>query len=73
MELSNFGILMAIFATCVLIVGLYMFSGHKIGLMTLRPAFKNLSKEQWKNIGKWTMIVSVIIFAIAVVGFVFNI
>lgn len=73
MELSNFGILMAIFATCVLIVGLYMFSGHKIGLMTLRPAFKNLSKEQWKNIGKWTIIASVFIFAIAVVGFVFNI
>ena len=72
MELSNFGILMAIFATCVLLVGLYMFSGHKIGLMTLRPAFKNLTKEQWKNIGKWTMITSIIIFVIAIVGFVFN-
>ena len=73
MELSNFGILMAIFAACVLLVGLYMFTGHKIGLLTMRPAFKNLSKEQWRNIGKWTMVTSVIIFLIAIAGFAFNI
>lgn len=73
MELSNFGILMAIFATCVLSAGLYMFTGHGIGLLTMRPAFKNLGKEQWRNIGKWTMIASIIIFLIAIAGFAFNI
>jgi uncharacterized membrane protein YfcA len=73
MELSNFGILMAIFAACVLLVGLYMFTRHKIGLLTMRPAFKNLDKNQWRNIGRWTMATSIIIFLIAIAGFVFNI
>ena len=70
--MSGFGILMAIFATCVLLVGLYMFTGHKLGIMTARPAFKNLSKAEWKNIGKWTMITSILIFILAIVGFVFE-
>lgn len=73
MELSNFGILMAIFATCVLLVGLYMFTGHKLGIMTARPAFKHLNKDQWRNIGKWTMVASIVIFVVAIVAFVFNI
>ncbi len=63
---------MAIFATCVLLVGLYMFTGHKLGIMTARPAFKNLSKAEWKNIGKWTMVASFFIFALAIVGFAFE-
>ncbi len=71
-DLSGFGVLMSIFATCLLLTGLYMFSGHKIGLLTERPAFKNLSIAKWKIIGKWTMIVSIFVFAIAIVGFVFN-
>ena len=72
MELSNFGILMAIFATCVLLVGLYMFTGHKLGIFSLRPAFKNLTKDGWRKIGKWTMVVSFFIYALAIVGFIFN-
>ena len=68
--MSGFGILMAIFAGCVFLVGLYMFTGHKLGIMTGRPAFKNLSKAEWKNIGKWTMIVSFFIFALAIAGVV---
>ncbi len=71
--MNGFGILMLTFAVCVLLTGLYMFTGHKLGIMTGRPAFKNLSKAEWKNIGKWTMIVSILIFVLAIVGFVFDI
>ena len=67
--MSGFTILMLIFGVCVLLTGLYMFTGHKLGIMTNRPAFKNLSKEEWKNIGKWTMLSSIIIFLLAVLGF----
>ena len=63
---------MFIFGLIVLLVGLYMFKGHKLGIMTLRPAFKNLKKEDWIKIGKYTMIVSVFIFVLAIVGFIFN-
>lgn len=71
--MSYFGIFMLIFAVCVLLIGIYMFNGHKIGILTGRPAFKNLTVDEWKNIGKWTMISSIIIFLIAFIGIIFNI
>ena len=72
--MSNFSIFMFIFATCVFLIGLYMFSGsgHKLEIMTYRAAFKNLTKSEWKNIGKWTMISSLIIYIIAIIGWIFN-
>ncbi len=71
--MSGFGILMLIFGLCVLLVGIYMFTGHKMGIFSLRPTFKNLSMNEWKNIGKWTMCTSIIIFIIAIVAIVFNV
>ena len=59
---------MFIFGACVLLVGLYMYKGHKLSIMEWRVAFRNLSKEEWINIGKWTMISSSIIFIIAIVA-----
>ena len=50
-----------------------MFTGHKLGIFTMRPAFKNLSKDDWKNIGKWTMISSSVIYLIAILGIIFDI
>lgn len=70
--MSGFGILMLIFATCVLLTGLYMYTGHKIDILTWRVAFKNLTKNEWKNIGKWTMIASIFIYALAVLGLIFK-
>ena len=70
--MNGFSILMFIFATCVLLIGLYMFTGHEVGILTARPAFKDLKKSEWKNIGKWTMIVSIFIYLIAILGWIFN-
>lgn len=70
--MSGFGILMLIFATCLLLVGLYMATGHKLGIMTARPAFKNLNKNEWKNIGKWVMIVSIFIYILGIIAIIFN-
>ena len=70
--MSGFGILMIIFGVCVLLAGIYMFTGHKIGILTGRPAFKNLTIDKWKNIGKYTMIVSIFIIIIGIIGIVFN-
>ena len=68
MELNSLAILMFIFGTCVLLVGLYMYKGHKLGIMEFRVGFRNLKKEQWIKIGKWTMISSSIIFLIGIIG-----
>ena len=68
MELNGLAILMFIFASCVLLVGLYMYKGHKLSIMEYRAAFKNLSKDEWINIGKWTMISSILIFLFAIIS-----
>ena len=70
--MNGFSILMFIFATCVLLVGFYMFRGHKLEIMTIRPAFKNLNKSDWTKIGKYTMIVSIFIYILAIIGWIFN-
>lgn len=68
----GFSILMFIFGLAVLLTGLYMFRGNRLGIMTLRPAFKNLKKEDWVKIGKYTMIVSIFIFILSILGLIFN-
>lgn len=66
--MNGFSILFFIFGTCVFLTGLYAYTGHKIDILTNRAAFRNLNKDQWKNIGKGTMIASIIIFIIAIIG-----
>ncbi len=66
--MNGFSILFFIFGICVFLVGLYAFTGHELSIMTFRAAFRNLNKSQWKNIGKWTMIASIFIFVIAIIG-----
>ena len=70
--MSGFGILFLIFAICVFLVGLNMYTGHKLDILTWRAAYKNLDIDQWKNIGKWTMITSIFILLLAIVGLIFN-
>ena len=71
--MNGFSILFFIFGICVFLVGLYAYTGHEIGILTARAAFKNLKKDQWKNIGKWTMVASIIIFIIAIIGIIIDI
>ncbi len=66
--MNGFSILMFIFATCVLLMGFYMYKGHKVEMLAWKAAFKGLTKEGWKNVGKWTMISSIIIYIIAIIG-----
>ena len=58
-------LLFLIFGICVFLAGLYMFLGHKIDMLAWRAAFKGLTIEGWKNVGKWTMVSSIFIFIIA--------
>ena len=63
---------MLIFATAVLLVGLFMYTGHKLEILTVRPAFKNLSIDDWKKIGKYTMMTSIFIYLLGIFGLIFN-
>ena len=70
--MSGFGILMIIFASLLLLTGLYMYTGHKLRIFDYRPAFKNMNIEDWKKVGKYTIIVSIFIFIIGILGIIFN-
>ena len=70
--MSGFSILFFIFATAVLLTGFYMYRGNKLSIVTYRAAFRNLTKNQWINIGKWTMISSILIYILAIIGYIFN-
>ena len=70
--MGGFSILMLIFGAAILLTGLYMYTGHKLGIMTYRAAFRNLTISEWKNIGKWTMVSSLIPIILAILGIVFG-
>ena len=61
------GIFFLIFALCVLLIGLYMFTGHELNILTWRAAFKNLTIEKWKVVGKRTMISSIFIAILGII------
>ncbi len=70
--MSGFSILMFIFATAVLLVGLYMFTGHELKMISWKAAFKGLTISGWKKVGKYTMITSIFIYILAIIGWIFN-
>lgn len=70
--MNGFSILFFIFGAAVLLVGFYMYRGHKLEIMTWRAGFRHLKIDDWKRIGKYTMIVSIFIFVLAIIGYIFN-
>ena len=70
--MSGFSILMIIFGIAILLTGLYMYTGHKLGIMTYRAVFRNLKVSEWKNIGKWTMVSSLVPIVLAILGIIFK-
>ena len=70
--MNGFSILMFIFGVLIFIVGLYMYGGHEFKMVSWKAAYKGLTKDGWKNIGRWTMIVSIIPFFLAIIGWIFD-
>ena len=70
--MSGFGILMLVFGTALLLVGVYMFNGHKLDILTWRVAFRNLKIDEWKRIGKYTIYVSFFIFILGIIAIIFK-
>ena len=71
--MSNFAILMFIFGFAVTIVGIYMFMGNELKAISWKAAFHNLDKKGWKNVGKWTIFASLVIYLVGFIAFIFNI
>lgn len=60
------GMFLLIFELCVFLFGLYIFTGHDVSKLFWKATFRNLTKSEWKNIGKWTMISSLFISFIGI-------
>ena len=70
--MNGFSVLMIIFGMCILLVGLYMYAGNELKIISWKAAFKGLNKSGWKNVGKWTMIASIVPLILAILGIIFN-
>ncbi|MBR3198832.1 MAG: hypothetical protein IKG27_02315 [Bacilli bacterium] len=67
--MNGFSCLMLIFAVLVFIAGLYIYTGHNSELLIWKGYNKNATKSELENIGKWTMIASLVPFILFIVGF----
>lgn len=70
--MSGFSILMLIFAISIFIAGLYTYTGHKSELLLWKVHKKNITNDDLKEIGKWTMISSIIPFILSPLGLFIN-
>ena len=71
---NGLSILMLIFSVSIFLAGLYIYTGHDSSVLLWKVHYsRKLTNEELKNIGKWTMITSVIPLIIAVIGFFLDI
>lgn len=59
---------MFIFAIMVFIAGLYILKGHNVKILLWKAQYQHVTKDQLKEIGKWTMITSIIPLILAIIG-----
>lgn len=72
--MSGFSILMFIFGLLVFLAGLYLYTGHKNELLLWRVHdIKKFTIEETIEVGKWTMISSIILFLLAIIGFLLGV
>ncbi len=68
--MNGFSCLMLIFSILVFLSGLYIYTGHKNEVLLWRVHdLSKITKSELQNIGKWTMITSIIPFIFFIIGF----
>ncbi len=66
--MNGISILMFALGIGVFLAGLWLFTGHKSELLLWKnPDASKLSKAEVRNVGKWTMITSLVIVIIGVI------
>lgn len=72
--MNPLSIFMFIFSVCIFIAGLWLFTGHKNEVLLWKVHdIKNFPMEKVKNIGKWTMIVSIVPLILGIIAMIFDI
>lgn len=66
--MHGMSILMAIFGICIILAGLYIYTGHNSHFLMWKGYNPKATKEDLKHIGTITMLTSIIPFIIAIIG-----
>ncbi len=67
--MNGLSILMFIFSFFILLAGIYIYTGHRSELLLWKTYnVKKLTKAELENIGKWTMIASIIPLIVGIIG-----
>ena len=67
--MNGFSIFMFIFSFFIFLAGLYLFTGHKNEVLLWKVHdIKKFTIEETKNVGKWTMISSLVPLVIGIIG-----
>ena len=65
-------VLMLVFSFLIMLAGLYLYTGHKSELLLWKTHnVKKMTKSEVQNVGKWTMISSVIPLITALISWIF--
>ena len=71
--MSGFSILMFIFGLLIFLAGLYLYTGHRSELLLWKNHHVDkMPIEEVKNVGKWTIISSLIPIILAIIGLFFE-
>ncbi len=72
--MSGFSFLMLIFCILIFLVGLYTYTDHKSYFFLWRVNnMRTITRKQLKDIGKWTMISSIIPLFVSILGMILGI
>lgn len=66
--MNGFSCLMFIFGISLFFAGLYIFTGHNSHILLWKAQYKKLTKKELKNIGRWTMITSIIPIILGIIN-----
>ncbi len=67
--MNGFSCLMLIFSILIFLAGLYLYTGHKNEVLLWKVHdIKKITIEEVKNIGKWTIITSIIPLILSILG-----
>lgn len=70
--MPGFSVLFFIFGITVFLAGLYLYTGHDSTMLLWRDHKEKHSKSELKHIGRWTMISSLILVILAILGIIFK-
>ena len=72
--MNGFPFLMFIFGFFIFLAGIYLYTGHNSEfLLWKHELYKTITKKELKNLGKWTMISSLIPIILGLIVLIFNI